>query len=171
MIENIIYGVTIVVYGIFIIRFILSWIGGDFEIDADLDISDVVSFKGVTHFLMGFSGWLSTKTYINNNIQWYDWLIAFIIGLIFVVILFYVYKFMLKLESKPEILSGKDLIGHSGKIYIYEYYDVDNGLYHYTITTNNGVGTIELPAVSTLELRTGDTIILYDYNGSYYLIK
>ena len=171
MIENIIYGVTIVVYGIFIIRFILSWIGGDFEIDADLDISDVVSFKGVTHFLMGFSGWLSAKTYIDNNIQWYDWLIAFIIGLIFVVILFYVYKFMLKLESKPEILSGKELIGHSGKVYIYEYYDIDNGLYHYTITTNNGVGTIELPAVSTLELRTGDTIILYDYNGSYYLIK
>ena len=171
MIENIIYGITIVVYGIFIIRFILSWIGGDFEIDADLDVSDVVSFKGVTHFLMGFSGWLSTKTYINNNIQWYDWLIAFIIGLIFVVILFYVYKFMLKLESKPEILSGKDLIGHSGKIYIYEYYDVDNCLYHYTITANNGVGTVELPAVSTLELHTGDTIILYDYNGSYYLIK
>lgn len=175
MIENIIYGVTIVVYGIFIIRFILSWIGGDFDIDmdvdTDLDLSDVVSFKGATHFLMGFFGWLSTKTYIDNNIQWYDWLIAFIIGLIFVVILFYVYKFMLKLESKPEILSGKDLIGHSGKIYIYEYYDVDNCLYHYTITTNNGVGTVELPAVSTLELHTGDTVVLYDYNGSYYLIK
>ena len=169
--EQIYYGVAIVFYGIFIVRFILSWIGGDFEIDADLDISDVVSFKGVTHFMMGLSGWLSIKSFTTHNVQWYDFIIAFIIGLIFVVILFYVYKLMLKLESKPEILSGKELIGHSGKVYIYDYYDIDNGLYHYTITTNNGIGTIELPAVSTSEFHIGDTVVLCDYNGSYYLIK
>lgn len=171
--EQIYYGVAIVFYGIFIVRFILSWIGGDFEIDsdADLDIGDVVSFKGVTHFMMGLSGWLSIKSFTTHNVQWYDFIIAFIIGLIFVVILFYVYKLMLKLESKPEILSGKELIGHSGKVYIYEYYDVDNGLYHYSVTTNNGVGTIELSAVSTSEFRAGDTVVLCDYNGSYYFIK
>ena len=27
------YGIAIVFYGIFIVRFILSWIGGDFEIE------------------------------------------------------------------------------------------------------------------------------------------
>ena len=171
--EQIYYGVAIVFYGIFIVRFILSWIGGDFEIDsdADLDISDVVSFKGVTHFMMGLSGWLSIKSFTTHNVQWYDFIIAFVIGLIFVIILFYVYKLMLKLESKPEILSGKELIGHSGKVYIYDYYDIDNGLYHYTVTTNNGIGTIELSAVSTSEFHIGDTVVLCDYNGSYYLIK
>ena len=73
--EQIYYGLAIVSYGIFIIRFILSWIGGDFEIDADadLDISDVASFKGLTHFIMGFSGWMSIKSLI-SNIQTYCWM-------------------------------------------------------------------------------------------------
>ena len=77
--EQIYYIVAVIVYDIFIVRFILSWIGGDFDIDADLDLSDVVSFKGLTHFLMGFSGWLSVKSFTTHNIMWYDYLIAFVL--------------------------------------------------------------------------------------------
>ena len=64
--EQIYYGIAIIVYGVFIIRFILSWICGDFEIDsdADLDLGDIVSFKGFIHFLMGVSGWLSVKSFL-----------------------------------------------------------------------------------------------------------
>jgi hypothetical protein len=83
--ENIIYGVTAIIYAVFIIRFILNLIGSDFDMDfdadADLSISDIVSFKGGTHFLMGFFGWLSTKLLTTHNIQWYDYLISFVIGL------------------------------------------------------------------------------------------
>ena len=68
MIEQIYYAVALTVYSIFIIRFILSWVGADFDVDADVDISDVVSFKGLTHFLMGFSGWLSVKSYISHHV-------------------------------------------------------------------------------------------------------
>ena len=84
--EQIIYIVALIVYGIFIIRFILSWIGGDFDLDGDFDlnVSDIVSFKGLTHFLMGASGWLSVKQYTTHFIGWYDYLIAFCIGIIFV---------------------------------------------------------------------------------------
>lgn len=171
--EQIIYGITIVIYGIFILRFILSWIGGDFELDADadIDLGDVVSFKGATHFLMGLSGWLSTKLLITHSLQWYDYLIGFILGLIFIIILFYVYKFMMKLESKPTILFGEDLIGHQGTIYLKEYEDPNTGWKHYTITVNNGGGTVELSAISTKSFRTGDSITIIDFNNSYYLIK
>ena len=88
--EQIYYAVAVVVYSIFIIRFVLSWIGADFDVDADadLDLSDVVSFKGLTHFLMGVSGWLSVKSLITHNVQWWDYLIAFAIGILFVIILF-----------------------------------------------------------------------------------
>lgn len=168
--EQIYYGITIIIYSIFIIRFILSWIGGDFELDGDLDLGDVISFKGLTHFLMGFFGWLSTKSLITNNIEWYDYLIGFILGLIFVIILFYTYKLMMKLESKPTILFGKDLIGYTGSIYLNEYEDSD-GKNHYTITVNNGNGTVELSAISDRKFRTGDSITIVDYNNSYYLIK
>lgn len=171
--DQIIYGITIIIYGIFILRFILSWIGGDFELDADadIDLGDVVSFKGATHFLMGLSGWLSTKLLITHSLQWYDYLIGFILGVIFVIILFYVYKFMMKLESKPTILFGKDLIGHQGTIYLKEYVDLDTGWHHYTITVNNGGGTVELSAISTKSFRTGDSVVIIDFKNSYYLIK
>jgi len=173
--EQIYYGIAIVVYGTFIIRFILSCIGGDFDVDmdvdTDLDLSDVVSFKGATHFLMGMFGWLSVKGFITHNIQWYDYLIGFILGIIFVVILFYIYKFMMKLESKPTILFGEDLIGHQGTVYLKEYEDLDTGWKHYIITVNNGNGTVELSAISTKSFRTGDSITIFDFENSYYLIK
>ena len=118
MIEQIYYAIALIVYSIFIIRFILSWIGADFDIDADVDISDVVSFKGLTHFLMGFSGWLSVKSYTTHNVMWYDYIIALILGVIFVILLYFVYKLLISLETKPQILSGKQLIGKTGKIYV-----------------------------------------------------
>lgn len=168
--EQIYYIVAVIVYDIFIIRFILSWIGGDFDIDADLDLSDVVSFKGLTHFLMGFSGWLSVKSFTTHNIMWYDYLIAFILGVIFVIILYYVYKFLMKLENKPQILSGKDFIGSTAKVYlVMPTIDADT-LFKYIITVDNGVGTIEVPAKSREYYKIDDSVVIKDYVNAYYII-
>lgn len=169
--EQYYYLITAVLYGIFVVRFILSWAGGDFDLDADLDLGDVVSFKGITHFLMGVFSWLSLKLYSTHCIMWYDYLIAFVIGLIFVGILFYIYKLMFKLESKPTVLSGKDLVAHSGKIYILEYVEMNSGLFHYTVTVGNGIGTTEVEGVSTKEYKVGDIVILTGYDGTYYTLK
>lgn len=168
--EQVIYIVALVVYGIFIIRFILSWIGGDFDLDGDLDldVSDVVSFKGLTHFLMGASGWLSVKQYTTHSIMWYDYLIAFCVGIVFIGMLFQLYKFMMKLESKPTILTGKDLVGSSAIIYNKTAYD--GVLYKYDITVNNGNGTIERPAVSDQCYQINDVVTIKEYNGAYYII-
>ena len=168
--EQIYYGITIVIYGIFIIRFILSWIGGDFELDADadIDLGDVVSFKGATHFLMGMFGWLSTKLLMTNSLQWYDYLIGFILGIIFVIILFYVYKFMMKLESMPILLTGKDLIGRPAKIYLH--CGKDGELYKYIIVVSTGVGTSELPARSYHYYNINDMTTITDYKDAYYSI-
>jgi len=170
--EQIIYGITIVIYSVFIIRFILSWVGGDFDLDMDsdmdLDLGDVVSFKGATHFLMGFFGWLSTANLVNHTILWYDYLIAFGIGVVFVIILFYLYKFMLKLECKPNILKGKQLIGQSAKIYLH--CGKDGELYKYIIVTNNGTGTVELPACSYRQYNIDDMTTITNYEGAYYII-
>lgn len=167
--EQIIYGITIVLYAVFIIRFILSWIGGDFDLDMDADgdlsLGDVVSFKGITHFLMGFFSWLSTKLATTHTIEWYDYFTAFIIGLIFFTMLVYVYKFMMKLESKPTILIGKQLIGKSAKVYLHVDYN------KYVITVNNGVGTTEVPAHSSSKHNIGDMVTILDYKDSYYIIK
>ena len=94
--EQFYYGATVFIYSLFIVRFILSWVGGDFDLDmdadGDVDLGDVVSFKGATHFLMGFFGWLSVKSWTTHNVMWWDYLIAFALGVIFVIILYFVYK-------------------------------------------------------------------------------
>ena len=170
--EQIYYTAAAVIYGIFIIRFILSWVGGDFDIDVDtdLDLGDVVSFKGVTHFLMGFFGWLSVKSFTTHNVMWYDYLIAFVLGVIFVIILYYVYKFLMKLENKPQVLSGKDFIGSTAKVYlVLSTIDADT-LFKYVITVNNGTGTVEIPAKSRESYKTGDSVVIKDYVNAYYII-
>ena len=168
--EQIYYTIAAIVYGIFIIRFILSWIGGDFDIETDVDMSDVVSFKGFTHFLMGFTGWLSVKSFTTHNVVWYDYLIAFILGVIFVIILYYVYKFLMKLENKPQILSGKDFIGSTAKVYlVVSTIDADT-LFKYIITVNNSIGTIEVPAKSREYYKIGDSVVIKDYVNAYYII-
>ena len=168
--EQIYYGVAAIVYGIFIIRFALSWIGGDFELDADadLDISDVVSFKGATHFLMGVSGWLSVKSLVTHNVMWYDYLIAFALGVIFVIILYYVYKFLMTLELKPISPTGKQLVGRASKIYLV--IDKESEFHKYIITVETTFGTKELPAKSTKKYQIGDKAMILDYNDAYYII-
>ena len=168
MIEQIYYAVALTVYSIFIIRFILSWIGADFDVDADVDISDVVSFKGLTHFLMGFSGWLSVKSYITHNVMWYDYLIALILGIIFVILLYFVYKLLISLETKPQILFGKQLIGKTGKIYVI--LEPEDSIKKYIITVGNGLGTQEYPAKSNNSYKLGDEVVISDYVNAYYII-
>lgn len=168
MIEQIYYAVALTVYSIFIIRFILSWVGADFDVDADVDISDVVSFKGFTHFLMGFSGWLSVKSYITHNVMWYDYLIALILGIIFVILLYFVYKLLISLETKPQILSGRQLIGKTGKIYVI--LEPEDSIKKYIITVGNGLGTQEYPAKSNNSYKLGDEVVISDYVNAYYII-
>lgn len=168
MIEQIYYAIALIVYSIFIIRFILSWIGADFDIDADVDISDVVSFKGLTHFLMGFSGWLSVKSYTTHNVMWYDYIIALILGVIFVILLYFVYKLLISLETKPQILSGKQLIGKTGKIYVI--LEPEDSIKKYIITVGNGLGTQEYLAKSNNSYKLGDEVVISDYVNAYYII-
>lgn len=168
MIEQIYYAIALIVYSIFIIRFILSWVGADFDVEADVDIGDVVSFKGLTHFLMGFSGWLSVKSYITHNVMWYDYLIALILGIIFVILLYFVYKLLISLETKPQILSGKQLIGKTGKIYVI--LEPEDSIKKYIITVGNGLGTQEYPAKSNNSYKLGDEVVISDYINAYYII-
>ena len=168
MIEQVYYAIALIVYSIFIIRFILSWVGADFDVDADVDVSDVVSFKGLTHFLMGFSGWLSVKSYITHNVMWYDYLIALILGVIFVILLYFVYKLLISLETKPQILSGKQLIGKTGKIYVI--LEPEDSIKKYIITVGNGLGTQEYPAKSNNSYKLGDEVVISDYVNAYYII-
>lgn len=170
--EQIYYTIAAVIYGIFIIRFILSWVGGDFDmdVDTDLDLSDVVSFKGATHFLMGFFGWLSVKCWTTHNIEWWDYLIAFGLGVLFVILLYFVYKFMMSLEKKPLVLAGKQLVGKEAKVYLKTGYDSLDDMCKYIIIVNNNVGPLEVPAKSKSVYNVEDSVVISDFVNAYYII-
>ena len=166
--EEIIYGITFFVYALFSIRTLLSWIGGDFDVDCDLDLGDIISFKGLTHFLMGSSGWLSARLFIAHTTMWYDYLIAVCVGIIFAVMLFQVYVLLSKLESKPTVISGIDLIGHTAKIDLQ--LGSNKGNYYYNILVNNGIGTIQQDAVSNNYYLVNESVTIKGYNGAQYII-
>ena len=79
MSSNIFLTIAIVTTGIFAVQFILSVFFGDFDADTDIDtdISSVVSFKGLTHFGIGF-GWYM---YLQHNTEIQTYLTGFVIGL------------------------------------------------------------------------------------------
>ena len=176
--EQVYYALAIASYALFIVRFILSLVGGadmDTDIDTDVDtdsggltLSDIVTFKGATHFIMGSSGWLALKSYTTHNVQWYDFLIAFMLGIIFVIILYFIYKFLIKLESNPKILSGTNLIGSYATVYLKT--GTVGNYYEYSITVNNGSGTVELAAKSKKLYSIGTSVVINSYEDGYYLI-
>jgi len=114
------YILGIISYGIFIIQFILSNLGiGDMDLDVDCDgnidfgASDLLSFKGLTHFVMGFSGWLM----LNGQVTIATIIGAVIVGIIFVVALFFLYKLCMKFNYEPTTKSGSALIGKKVVVY------------------------------------------------------
>ena len=126
------------VFAFFIIKMILTLVLGDTDIDVDFDadgdidfdLSTVFSFKGVLHFLLGFSSYLSAiakfKTdFISFNFN--DYIVAVSVGILFMYGLFYLYKLMMKLNH-----------------YNSENIDINN--YMCTILINNGLVDTDTPA-------------------------
>jgi uncharacterized membrane protein len=90
--------VLIVSAGLFVLTTIVSLLFGDMEldIDADLDIdsgflvSDVLSFKGLVHFAIGFSLALT----LMGEFTLFSAAVGVATGIVFVLVLYYLYKFV-----------------------------------------------------------------------------
>ena len=85
--------IALVTTGIFLIQFVLSIFFGDIDadVDVDADISSVVSFKGLTHFGIGF-GWYM---YLAGNTEIQSYIIGILVGLFFVFAVWFLYKLSL----------------------------------------------------------------------------
>ena len=89
--------IALVTTGIFVIQFILSIFFGDIDadVDVDTDISSVVSFKGLTHFGIGF-GWYM---YLAGNTEIQTYAVAIFVGLCFVLAVWFLYKKAFQLQQ------------------------------------------------------------------------
>ena len=155
-----------VVFAIFFLKSLISWIAGDIDIDVDfdgdtdIDISGMLSFKGILHFLMGFSSVLTAVGYGNTQsfftpytFSISTYILAVFAGIITMVGLFYLYQVMLKLSHYSS--NNINLNNMSGKIYLVE----EDGQYQVLINTPNG--TFKKTAYSDNENhKIGDEIIV-----------
>jgi len=86
--------VLIVSSGLFLLTTISSLFFGDIDMDADLDVgsgfllSDVISFKGLVHFTIGFSLTLT----LMDEFTLLSAAAGVTTGIIFVLVLYYLYK-------------------------------------------------------------------------------
>jgi len=137
--------VLIVSSSLFLLTTIIALFFGDMDVDtsADLDVgsgfmlSDVISFKGLVHFAIGFSLTLT----LLNEVSFKSVSIGVITGIIFVTVLYYLYKFIYdKLQQNMKYTS--------------EINDMDAEVYFWNDKTKTGEVFIILegrPVTVTLE--------------------
>lgn len=168
------YILFFVVLTIFVIKTLLSTIFGDTDIDfdvdgdVDFDVSSMLSFKGILHFLIGFSSYLSITGYVNNanTFSVFHYVIAFIIGVIFMIGLFYIYRLMIKLNHHN--VDNPNFNGCTATVLA----DYDNGWHDVLIKTYQGTLKRKLHQYdSHSTFKVGDECIVRRINGQYYLTK
>lgn len=158
--------IATVVCGLFCIQFILSIIGADwdFDIDGDLDLGmgDIVSFKGLMHFLLG-TVWLAVKEHTHAPIMWYDYIIAFLLGIFLMIALYFVYKFVISLKHESSPIPKELLVGQSGRV------DLVTADYC-IVTIETASGSIEVKTKYETTPEIGNLVTIKEFkNGLYYI--
>ena len=168
----------ITVMSLFIIKLAISLFAGDIDIDidfdgdSDFDTSSAFSFKGLIHFLVGFSSYLFARAHtdtvnvVDGNVQFSfgDFAWAIIIGIVTMFALFYAYKLALKANNSTK--DPEDLINNSkGIIYI----NLGNG--SYSVQAHTPAGTTNITAFYTCDDLEPGTDVILEKNGNKVYIK
>ena len=118
------FGIALFCTGVFIVQFILSFILGEIDLDSDIDLdadgdvdfslSDILSFKGLIHFGIGF-GWTMWFSQDLNKLLAAG--ISIFVGLVFVFVLAGVYRLCMFFKNEGPQETDKDLVGRTSEIY------------------------------------------------------
>lgn len=168
-------------FAFFLIKTIASFCFGDIDVDfdadgdTDFDISSMLSFKGVLHFFLGLSTYLSLVAKLDSNYTgwgsydytWYHYVIGLGVGLIFMFILYKLYQLMMKLNHTNT--SNPDYNNCDCSILI------NNGKGYYTVLVRTPLGTYKTNAralgeVDNLEIGSEHKII-YDEETKQYILN
>lgn len=168
------FGIALFCTLIFIVQFILSFFLGDLDLDSEIDVdgdgvsdfnwSDILSFKGLIHFGIGF-GWTMWFNQDMSN-KFLAAIIAIGVGLIFVFALWSVYLLARKLENPNVQEKGEDLVGREVKIYLV----LNEKRYKAYILRNQRRQLIEVESRDNRTYETGDSTVVKEYKNGIYLI-
>lgn len=156
--------IALVTTGIFLVQFVLSIFFGDLNADTDVDtdISSVVSFKGLTHFGIGF-GWYM---YMGGSTEVVNYVIAIIVGLFFMIAVWYLYKKAYQLQQVNRAEATDQLVGRECAIY----FNRGDGKYTVQVSRNGAMREVDVISESGKDYRTGDKATIVSYkDGTLYI--
>lgn len=146
------------------------FIGADSDIDidgdssGDFDLSTVFSPKGVLHFVCGSSWYLVILGKSVFNLK--DYLIAGLIGILFMLLMVGVYWLMYRLENYVEREKGEALVGRSGEVYL----KLSENQYIIKIKINESLQELVVSSSDTKPRPVGDHVLVKEYrDGKYYI--
>jgi hypothetical protein len=113
--ENYILLLAVVASGMFAVQFLMLLVGADVDLDfnSDFSIGDVLSFKGVVHFFIGF-GWFM---YLYDDYSPLSWVYGVGAGLVFVLVLYGCYRLMFSMKAENIQEKNEELVGREARIY------------------------------------------------------
>ena len=156
--------IALVTTGIFVVQFILSIFFGDFDADADIDtdIGSVVSFKGLTHFGIGF-GWYM---YLQQSTDATAYIIGILVGLLFVFAVWYLYKKAYQLQQDNHSEKTEQLVGRECTIY----FSRGEGKYTVQVKRDGAMREVDVISESAKNYQTGDKTVIASYKeGALYI--
>lgn len=168
MVSNMWLGIAIFCTGWFIIQFLLSVIFGldsDTDISGDFEASDLLSFKGLIHFGIGYSWWMVIHS---QNTSWSTHALAFLLGSLVMVVLWLTYWGISKLRKEIIPERGEALVGKSGVVYTK---DLITGEYTVTLEINGAMREIQSVESLGEDPKPGQTVIIKEYKEGKYFIN
>lgn len=156
--------IALVTTGIFLIQFVLSIFFGDIDadVDVDADISSVVSFKGLTHFGIGF-GWYM---YLAGNADIQSYAIGILVGLFFVFAVWFLYKKAYQLQQVNRSEATNELAGRECTIYFKQ----SENRYTVQVSRDGAMREIDVISESGKTYQTGDRTVITRYqDGTLYI--
>lgn len=161
--------VAIVASGIFAVQFVMTMFVGDVDIDLDgdtnidTDMGSIVSFKGLVHFGIGF-GWSMVLAGTQSATAY---AVACTVGLVFMVVLWQVYRLAHKLQKSTVQEPIENLVGRRARIYN----NLGNGRYVVQVNINGALREATAESASGKgDWPTGkDAAITEAKNGTLYI--
>lgn len=156
--------IALVTTGIFAVQFVLSIFFGDMDadVDVDADISSVVSFKGLTHFGIGF-GWYM---YLAGNTEITSYAIGIAVGLFFVLAVWFLYKKAYQLQQVNHSEQTNQLVGRECTIYFKQ----NEGRYTVQTSRDGAMREIDVISESGKAYQTGERTVITRYqDGTLYI--
>ena len=165
MSSNIFLIIALVTTGIFAVQFVLSIFFGDINADADIDtdISSVVSFKGLTHFGIGF-GWYM---YLQQDTDVISYIVGILVGLLFVFAVWYLYKKAYQLQQVNRSENTEQLVGRECTIY----FNQGEGKYTVQVSRDGAMREVDVISESGKAYQTGDRTMITSYKDGTLFIQ